>query len=146
MHEIFTSESEPEATPCTETCQAAPAMKNVPNTASQMRLEAHCELAWPSSIPVKCMSNSAIQTPEQPCEQSTYLCTESQTYIRPNASSKELLLVTRITVFVFGMFTGVLSIILFVVSALPSSGYDILNQRCSADQCSLASGALQQLP
>ena len=39
-----------------------------------------------------------------------------QTYIRPKASGKELLLVTRITVFVFGMFTGVLSIILFVVS------------------------------
>ena len=38
-----------------------------------------------------------------------------QTYIRPKASGKELLLVTRITVFVFGMFTGVLSIILFVV-------------------------------
>jgi hypothetical protein len=40
-----------------------------------------------------------------------------QTYIRPKASGKELLLVTRITVFVFGMFTGVLSIILFVVSS-----------------------------
>lgn len=38
-----------------------------------------------------------------------------KTYIRPKASGKELLLVTRITVFVFGMFTGVLSIILFVV-------------------------------
>ena len=41
-----------------------------------------------------------------------------QTYIRPKASGKELLLVTRITVFVFGMFTGVLSIILFVVRKL----------------------------
>ena len=40
-----------------------------------------------------------------------------QTYLRPQASSKELLLVTRITVFVFGMFTGVLSIILSVVRA-----------------------------
>ena len=38
-----------------------------------------------------------------------------QTYTRPKASGKELLMVTRITVFVFGMFTGVLSIILFVV-------------------------------
>ena len=38
-----------------------------------------------------------------------------QTYIRPKASSKELLMVTRITVACFGMLTGVVAIILFVV-------------------------------
>ena len=120
-------------------------MKHAAGTASQMRLEAHCEIAWPSSIPVKGMEHSATETPAQPCEQSAYFCTESQTYIRPNASSKELLLVTRITVFVFGMFTGVLSIILFVVSAVPSQSDDILNQHCSADPCPSVSGALRHL-
>ena len=39
----------------------------------------------------------------------------AQTYIRPKASSKELLMVTRITVACFGMLTGVVAIILFVV-------------------------------
>ena len=48
----------------------------------------------------------------------TSLACPVQTYIRPKASGKELLLVTRITVAVFGMFTGVVSIILFVVSFL----------------------------
>ena len=58
-----------------------------------------------------------------------------QTYIRPKASGKELLLVTRITVFVFGMFTGVLSIILFVVripTVLRSSHCHFRSLLCSA--------------
>lgn len=51
-----------------------------------------------------------------------------QTYIRPKASGKELLLVTRITVFVFGMFTGVLSIILFVVSSQENPAAHAFNE------------------
>ena len=38
-----------------------------------------------------------------------------QAYIRPRASGKEMLLVSRIVVFCFGMFTGVICIILNVV-------------------------------
>lgn len=38
-----------------------------------------------------------------------------QPYMRPNAKGNELLLVSRITIFVFGIFTGGLSAILFVV-------------------------------
>ena len=52
-----------------------------------------------------------------------------QTYIRPQASGKELLLVTRITVFVFGMFTGVLSIILFVVSSQENTAAFAFDER-----------------
>ena len=58
----------------------------------------------------------------------------AQTYIRPKASSKELLMVTRITVACFGMLTGVVAIILFVVGTprpLPpmhacATGHEIL--------------------
>lgn len=39
-----------------------------------------------------------------------------QAYIRPKAQGNELLLVSRIVVACFGMFTGVICIILFVVS------------------------------
>ncbi len=44
-----------------------------------------------------------------------YIYFHAQTYIRPKASSKELLMVTRVTVACFGMLTGVVAIILFVV-------------------------------
>ena len=43
----------------------------------------------------------------------------AQAYIRPRASGKEMLLVSRIVVFCFGMFTGVICIILNVVRAPP---------------------------
>jgi Na+/proline symporter len=38
-----------------------------------------------------------------------------QAYIRPNATGTELLVVTRVVVFVFGIFAGVICIILNVV-------------------------------
>jgi hypothetical protein len=39
----------------------------------------------------------------------------AQAYIRPKATGKELLIVTRVMIFSFGLFTGALSIILDVV-------------------------------
>lgn len=42
-----------------------------------------------------------------------------QAYIRPKATGREMLLVSRIVVFVFGMFTGVICIILNVVRLPP---------------------------
>ena len=49
-----------------------------------------------------------------------------QTYIRPQASSKELLAVTRVTVACFGMLTGVVAIVLFVVGS-PDYSYHCMH-------------------
>ena len=54
----------------------------------------------------------------------------AQAYIRPKASGKEMLLVSRLVVFCFGMFTGVICIILNVVRIIPMMLAWSLNLHC----------------